>query len=311
MMGRYLFGVLLIVALCGCEMIHNYDKIQVPKLMKAGFDRVEVNQGETHRVCYAGQQGKPTLVLVHGYGAGVTQYAYTARLLHDDFRVIIPELMHHGGSWTTQDIRTIDDQVEHLKTLLDSADAMEPVYLVGNSYGGIVSAYFAEKYPERVRSLVIYDSPVNAYSSHYADSLAKSYGLPSLRNILNPSTVYENRISLALIFHTQPRIPKFIRKTMLVDWSSDFVKKQQTLLSFLEENEELMMSHRFQFPMPVYLCWGDEDVIIPMSTCKGIQEIYHIPDSSVHVFRKAGHAANVEYPRRFARYLRRLFIEQP
>ena len=57
--------------------------------------------------------------------------------------------------------------------------------------------------------------------------------------------------------------------------------------------------------------WGDEDVIIPMSTCKGIQEIYHIPDSSVYVFRKAGHAANVEYPRRFARYLRRLFIEQP
>lgn len=293
-----------ILVLSSCEMIHNYDKIQVPKMMKRGFDRIEVAQERTHRVCYAGEHGKPTLVLVHGYGAGVAQYAYMARLLRKDFRVIIPELLHHGGSWTEENLSSIDDQVEHVRILLDAAGVTQPVLLVGNSYGGIVSTYFAEKYPERVQRLVIYDSPVNAYSSSYADSLAVSFDLPALRNILNPSTVYENRVSLSLIFHSQPPIPNFLRKTMLVDRSNPYVVKQQTLLTYLENNESSMMAHRFQLPMPVHLCWGDEDLIIPMSTCRGIQQLYSIPDSRVFIFRKAGHAANVEYPHRFARYLK-------
>jgi abhydrolase domain-containing protein 6 len=75
---------------------------------------------------------------------------------------------------------TVDAQVEHVKSILDSLNIQEPVLLIGNSYGGIVSAYFAEKYPELVKMLVIYDSPVNEYHLSYADSLASSMDVPSV-----------------------------------------------------------------------------------------------------------------------------------
>ena len=39
-------------------------------------------------------------------------------------------------------------------------DITEPFHLIGHSYGGAVATYFAKQYPERVRSLILYE-PAN------------------------------------------------------------------------------------------------------------------------------------------------------
>jgi pimeloyl-ACP methyl ester carboxylesterase len=55
--------------------------------------------------------------------------------------------------------------------------------------------------------------------------------------------------------------------------------------------------------MPVYLCWGEYDKLIPLETCYAIKKRYKIPDHRLHIFKNAAHAFNVEYPSEFVKYV--------
>ncbi len=249
--------------------------------------------------------GKPKLMMLHGYGAsGISQYFRTSIQLNESYDLILPDLLYCGKSIGDSLDYSIGAQVRHIKTILDSLLINESITVVGNSYGGIVAAYFAENYPLLVSKLVIYDSPVNNYSMAYADSLAQAMQVPSVKELLSPTTICENRKSLDLIFHDQPYIPRFLRRQMIKYGSIPARQAQLQLLDYLMANEEKFNGHYFNWHMPVYICWGEYDVLIPMSTCDAIIARYKIPKERVHIFHDAAHAVNVEYPKEFVTYVK-------
>ena len=79
---------------------------------------------------------------------------------------------------------------------------------------------------------------------------------------------------------------------------------QLQLLDHLMEREAQFNAHDFNWKMPVYICWGEFDVLIPVSTCNAIIERYNLPKERVHFFANAAHAANVEYPNEFVEYVK-------
>jgi pimeloyl-ACP methyl ester carboxylesterase len=297
--------VLAVVGLGSCKILGSAEQIMINKFAKREIIGKRFVSPDAGRQVYYKFHGKPKLVLVHGFGAsGIGQYYKSALQLQEDYDLILPDLLYCGRSMGDSVEFSIDGQVEHLKAILDSLGVDQPVYLVGNSYGGVVSAYFAEAYPEFVDKLVIYDSPVNCYSLKYADSLAVSLGIPNIDNVLSPTTVYENKKSFDLIFYDQPWIPRFIRKNLVKHGSVPMRGYQIPLLTHLKENESDYNAHVFDFRMPVYLVWGDSDRLIPLSTMRCIQERYRIPDARVTIIPKAAHAFNVEYPDQFVEYIR-------
>lgn len=305
-----LFQIFLMLALfwmctASCNLLVIIDRKQEKRFEKCAIPLYTFRDQSAIRSVHASSAGKPLLMLVHGYGAsGIGQYYKLAQDLVKDYDLILPDLLYCGKSRGLQNQYSIDDQVEHLRILLDSLGIDRPFTLVGNSYGGIVSAGFAERYPDRVNKLVIYDSPVNAYSLAYADSLASSLGLPSVKEILSPVTIHQTRISLDMIFYDQPYIPRFLRMQMVKYGTRPSRVFQLPMIDHLIANEAAYNNHHYSWKMPVYLCWGDSDLLIPMSTCKAIQARYQIPDERLHVFPRAAHAANVEYPEEFAEYIR-------
>lgn len=64
---------------------------------------------------------------------------------------------------------TIENNAKDLKGLIDSL-GVDPVHLVGHSYGGFVSAYFAAKYPRHVRSLVLVEPAISTLIIEDPDS---------------------------------------------------------------------------------------------------------------------------------------------
>jgi pimeloyl-ACP methyl ester carboxylesterase len=308
---RSVFGVLFIlIALQSCKLLGSAEKIMINKFAKKGIVGQRFVSQDSGRQVYYKFHGKPKLVLVHGFGAsGIGQYYKSSLKLQEDFDLILPDLLYCGRSMGDSVEFSIDGQVEHLKAILDSLKVDEPVYLVGNSYGGIVSAYFAEYYPEMVNKLIIYDSPVNCYSLSYADSLAQSMGIPNIDNVLSPTNVYENKKSFDLIFYDQPWIPRFIRKNLVKNGSVPMRGYQIPLLNHLKENEADYNSHFFDFRMPVYLVWGDSDRLIPTTTMRCIQKRYNIPDQRVTIIPKAAHAFNVEYPDQFVDYIKTTLLQ--
>lgn len=100
-----------------------------------------------------GDPNAPTVVCVHGMlvDSLASWYFTTAKPLRDaGYRVLIYDLRGHGNSDRPTSGYSVDAFVDDLAALLDSLDIPEPVYLLGNSFGGTIVYGFAERHPERV-----------------------------------------------------------------------------------------------------------------------------------------------------------------
>jgi pimeloyl-ACP methyl ester carboxylesterase len=295
---------MLLLLLGSCNLLKIVDRKQEKRFRREEMPLHVFREGNIRRSVHASDKDRAKLVLVHGYGAsGIGQYYRSAIELNEHCDVILPDLLYCGKSTGDGVDYSIGAQVEHLRLLLDSLKVDEPVYLIGNSYGGIVSAYFADRYPEKVKKLVIYDAPVNAYRLSYADSLAKSLKVPSVFELLAPTNIDENKKSLDLVFFDQPYIPRFLRRQMVKYGSVPARPTQLNLLNHLTEREKQFNEYYFNWKMPVYLCWGEYDRLIPLETCYAIMQRYQIPAHRLHIFKDAAHAPNVEYPAEFVKYV--------
>ncbi len=305
-----ILALAMLFVLSSCNILSVLDHKQRRKFDRKEITRHTFKSATGIHYAHYKNSGKPKLMLLHGYGAsGVGQYYRSALELRHEYDLILPDLLYCGYSRGDSVDYSIDAQVEHVKLLLDSLGVNEPVVIIGNSYGGVVASYFAEKYPERTQKLVVYDSPINFYTSQYADSLAKSLKVESVRNLLSPMDIKENKISLDLVFHDQPYIPRFLRHQMVKYGSIPSRPTQVQLLEYLLTNEATFNAHVFNWKCPVYVIWGEYDVLIPMSTCNKIVDRYHIPKERVHIFKNAAHAVNVEHPDEFVAFIRKMMSE--
>jgi pimeloyl-ACP methyl ester carboxylesterase len=103
----------------------------------------------------------PTIVCVHGILIdSLASYYFTlAKALRDaGFRVVMYDLRGHGNSERPPTGYQLDDFVDDLTALLDALDVTEPVYLLGNSFGGTVAYGVAERHPHRAAGVATVES---------------------------------------------------------------------------------------------------------------------------------------------------------
>ncbi|HET9168011.1 MAG TPA: alpha/beta hydrolase [Actinospica sp.] len=108
-----------------------------------------------------GDPNAPTVVCVHGMliDSLASYYFTTAKQLRDaGYRVLMYDLRAHGNSERPAEGYTVELFVDDLTALLDALDITEPVFLIGNSFGGTVAYGFAERHPGRVAAVAAIES---------------------------------------------------------------------------------------------------------------------------------------------------------
>ena len=101
-----------------------------------------------------GNEGAPTLVLVHGGRDHCRNWDWVAERLRDRWHIVAPDLRGHGDSaWSEDGEYSLRANVYDLAQLIHQLNA-GPVTLVGHSYGGNIALRYAGIYPEMVRKLV-------------------------------------------------------------------------------------------------------------------------------------------------------------
>lgn len=105
-----------------------------------------------------GRGDAPPLVLLHGLGEGMDDWADVAPALAADRQVYAVDLRGHGrsdwpGDYSLELMR--DDVLGFLDAL--SPDAVD---LIGHSMGGLVAYLLAAERPDRLRTLILEDVPV-------------------------------------------------------------------------------------------------------------------------------------------------------
>jgi len=114
-------------------------------ITRVGFD------GRTWPYLEGGDPSKPTLVMVHGFGADKDHWTFYAPWLTKDYRLIAPDLPGFGENDRDGELPfDVGSQAARLKDFLDALGIDRP-HLGGNSMGGWIALRFAIDYPDALK----------------------------------------------------------------------------------------------------------------------------------------------------------------
>ena len=206
--------------------------------------------------------GHPILLL-HGNGQAIDAFNYQIPQLAKHFLVIVVDTRGHGKS--TDDTATPLSYglfADDMKQLLDELQ-IPNTHILGWSDGGITGLIMAIKYPQYVSKL----ATMGANIFPGGDAL-----LPAFFN------------------HAQTSAHRLMLKT-------DAASKQQLrLLTLMLTEPQLTFNDLKAIKCPVLIMAGEDDIILESHT-RAVADA--IPNSTLIIFKEAGHSAPVEIPERF------------
>ena len=107
-------------------------------------------------------EGEP-LILIHGVIVDAQLYQEAARLLSRYYQVILYDRRGNSRSRLKGEKDfSMDDQADDIRDLLDAL-GVGRAWIAGASAGAAVGQYFLQKYPERVRHLIMYEPALMGY----------------------------------------------------------------------------------------------------------------------------------------------------
>ena len=118
--------------------------------------RIDVGGHSLYYGCFG--QGSPTVILEHGLGGDMGQWADVFAAIQPRTRVCGYDRANADGSDPVSGTRTAADSVADLHALLTKADIPGPYVLGGFSWGGLISQLYARTYPKDIAGLVLVDS---------------------------------------------------------------------------------------------------------------------------------------------------------
>ncbi|MBN1565740.1 MAG: alpha/beta hydrolase [Anaerolineae bacterium] len=116
---------------------------------------VESN-GITLHYLRGGKSDAPPIIMLHGITDNGLCWDRVARVLAEDYDVILPDARGHGKSDKPTSGYSYADLAADVMGLIDALDIAPPV-VFGHSMGGGTATVFAATYPDHVRALVLED----------------------------------------------------------------------------------------------------------------------------------------------------------
>ncbi len=239
--------------------------------------------GAKIRYLEAGDQTKPTVILLHGLGAQAESWQLNIAPLAANYHVIAPDQIGFGKSdkpFLKYRVGTYADFLDKLMAELK----IERAALVGNSMGGWVAGLTAIKYPNRVTKIVLADA---------AGLLPRTVDLDQIYQ-LNNSTRDEIRANLKLLFatpalqHNEALVDQFFAQRVTVNDGYTI----NALIESIKRREDFLDTRLGEIKKPTLIVWGKQDGLLPLAD--GEKYNKGIAGSEFTVFENCGHAPQFE-----------------
>jgi len=119
----------------------------------------------------------PGVVCIHSNASTSSQWRALMDCLSTHYRVFAPDSLGAGKSpaWPAHHVVTLRDEVAFLETVF--AEAGEPFFLAGHSYGGAVALIAALDRPERIRAIALYEPTLFALLEEEAPGQEAANGI--------------------------------------------------------------------------------------------------------------------------------------
>lgn len=254
---------------------------------------VPLPDGRVHYELAGPMDGQP-VVLIHGFSVPYYIWDPTFPALAEaGFRPLRYDLYGRGFSDRPETEYTLDLFVRQLLNLLQGLGVERPVDMVGLSMGGPIAVSFTDRYPERVRKLVL------------IDPAGLPFPKPKLSNLISLPWIGERLMDLLferVMVNSQgndfvhpERFPHFRAQYLP---QTQYIGFRYALLSTLRG--DVLCDHTPIFRRvgaqgrPILLIWGRLDKTIPFDTHRKVLEA--MPGASFHPIDDAGHVPHYERP---------------
>lgn len=281
----------LAVALGGCPSFFGQPLPDAP----AG-DYAEL--GDTH-VHYeitapaAGVRPRGTLVLVHGFGATLREWAGLVPVLSAaGWRTIAVDLRGHGWTSRPDGDYSLGGQATLVLDLLDRL-GVERFSLIGHSWGSAVSLTIASRVPDRVGRVALYNGMFFGEQEPVIFAWSR---VPVLGEVIY-GAFYAERADEKLAFAFYD--PKAWVSEALVEGAEALQARPGAAAAALATIRALDLDALEPvYPtirQPVLLLWGREDQVTPVEWGERLSNL--LPDARLMVFPRCGHIPMVEAAR--------------
>lgn len=237
-----------------------------------------------------GGKGGEVLLLVHGFAGDKDNFTRIAAHLVRRYRVIIPDLPGFGDARRDPGERhDMAAQVENLRAFMAEL-GVQRFHMGGNSMGGFISAEYAARYPQQVRSLWLLDPggtdeslQVPAFQQYLAGG-----GMPLL---VPEPRAFETLMATCMA--KPPYFPYCMKHVLARRAVADY----QLHCAIMKE---LVESPRLQGPIntPALIVWGTEDRILSPKAASATKAL--MPNSRLVLMEGIGHLPMLEATRRTA-----------
>ncbi len=301
---RILAAVCLLLA--ACNVVELRERSLHAQARRAGLLATTTPTGVEQVRLSRGGTGRP-LLLLHGFGASAIwqwhdQLADFAAA-HD---IVMPDLLGFGGSSSSSADPSLDGQVAAMIGVLDEL-GLERVDVVGISYGGLVAYSLAAQHPDRVRRLVLVDTPGHAWSMTEHRALLRRFGAHTATELFVPTSVAGIRTLMAIASYRPARVPAWAARQVITSLYDPHRADQTALLEQLEADVDGMASAIARPRAPSLVVWGADDPVFPIAVGR---QLAHDLNAQLVVLERARHLPNAEHPAQFNRVVLE-FLDSP
>jgi pimeloyl-ACP methyl ester carboxylesterase len=267
--------------------------------------------GPVHYADYGGPVDGPLLVLVHGLGGSLLNWASVAPELARSCRVLALDLAGFGRTRGGERSTSVQANQQLLHRFLTHV-AGGPAVLVGNSMGGLITVLQAAAHPETVAAAVLVDPALPVGPRARPDPLVAAiftaYAMPAVgtallgghRRLRSPEATALALLRLCCVDPSRVH-PEVVAQHVelarerhdLPDTDAELLVAARSLLWVLSRRRhyvELMQAIR----VPVLLLHGEKDRLVPLAAAR---------DAAAHnrgwrfaVARNIGHVPQLEAP---------------
>jgi len=240
-----------------------------------------------------GDPSKPTLVMVHGFGADKDHWTFYAPWMTRDYHLIAPDLPGFGENDRDRELPfDVTSQARRLKDFLDALGIERP-HLGGNSMGGWIALRFAIDYPGSLRTLTLMNNAgiIGADESELQKLAAgRDYNPLVLANLEDADRL------IAFVVRKPTHVPARLKPVIYADALKHRDLLDQIFWIIADEMEQKPLNDQLGgVKVPTLIIWGRHDKLIDVS-CVAVLET-GIAGSKSHIFEHVAHVPMIEDPK--------------
>jgi len=264
-----------------------------------------------HYVDHGGPPGGPLLVLVHGLGGSLVNWAAVAPLLTGTCRVLAVDLIGFGHSRAGAHSTSVTANQQMLQRFLGEV-AGGPAITVGNSMGGLITILEAASHPELVPAVVLIDPALPPVPGVFPDPLVAAsfgmYAVPHLgramlrarRRVRSPEQLAMDVLRLCCV--DPARVPADVLEQHMAvararrgyaDIDEHFLVAARSVLSVLTRRRAFLTAMS-AIRGPVLLLHGEKDRLVPIGAARAVAAAH--PSWRFEVAPDVGHVPQLEVP---------------